>query len=147
MNFNVKHLVRTVALPLVGVISLAASTGLIHAQTEPYPIRAGGGNGGRGGVARISTDRGAYFVGDRLQFCWDVPNAGRVTIYDITPDRRTRVVESFWDDGYGGCENADVTPPTGRECLAISFDDGRYAIRTNGNGGGYDDEACFSVRY
>ncbi|MFN8557787.1 MAG: hypothetical protein U0531_10710 [Dehalococcoidia bacterium] len=45
-------------------------------------------------------------------------------------------VWAWYDDGFGACRTATVTPPFGRECLVLRWSAGYQA---------FTDRACFSV--
>ena len=76
------------------------------------------------GNAAVTVTGGAgsvHTVGEWLQVCYSVPGPGPVTITDILPDGRTQVLLSGYDDGAGGCFWAQVTPPTGTECIRLDY--------------------------
>ena len=80
----------------------------------------------------IWTNSGAYAVGQPVQFCYTVPAPGFIAIDDMTPDGHTTRLLSGFDDGTGDCLWATATPPTGHECLRLTFQyfDGAIAATT-----------------
>jgi hypothetical protein len=85
----------------------------------------------------IEPNRSAFRVGERFRLCYTVPGPGEVVITDIRPDGTRVVVLAGLDDGRGDCLVAEVTPPTGRECIRIEFRNSR---------GSSADEVCFQVQ-
>ena len=86
----------------------------------------------------IWTNSGSYAVGQPVQFCYTVPAGGYFWIEDLTPDGHSTVLQSgFSYYGGGNCVWATATPPTGHECLRITFwyFDGALTARTT----------CFNV--
>src|SRR3954467_10154160 len=69
----------------------------------------------------IWTDSARYQAGQSIRYCYSVPGPGPVTIVDHTPEGGSNVLLSGEDDGTGGCIDAIVTPPFGRECLEATF--------------------------
>lgn len=69
----------------------------------------------------ITTDRGTYTVGDPIKVCYSVPSPGPITITDILADGTQQPFFSGYDDGTGGCIPGVITPPSGNECMRLTF--------------------------
>jgi hypothetical protein len=89
--------------------------GISRAQTID-PIRPGGRRS-----LWIRTDSRSYTVGDRIRVCFGLPGPGYMRITDRTPDGRRTVLWEWEDDGRGDCMLARITPPTGRECVSLTY--------------------------
>ena len=98
-----------------------------------------GGRVASAGGLGIWTNSSSYAVGQPVQWCYTVPAPGFVAIDDITPDGRTTRLLSGFDDGTGDCLWSTATPPTGHECLRITFEyfDGAITATTT----------CFDVSF
>src|SRR5947209_3767555 len=100
---------RLAAIPAIGLVALAALTGLTHAQPPPnrQPISpqlapGGPGAGGPAGAdtfagVQIWTERTNYNVGDSMEYGNAVPFPGYVSVYDRLPNGSERVLNAFWE--------------------------------------------------
>jgi hypothetical protein len=73
------------------------------------------------GTAAIWTDQHQYDIGDAVQICWRIPIAGQVTITDLPADGTSMVIFDQVMSTDHGCINGTITPPSGRECLQLSY--------------------------
>jgi hypothetical protein len=69
--------------------------------------------------ASITTDKGRYRVGERIQICYTVPGSGPIKVIDTLVDGRRQVLRQGTDDGTGDCFTGTVTPPAGVERLRL----------------------------
>ena len=72
----------------------------------------------------VTVDRGpnsVYTVGEAVQICYTLPGPGSFTLTDLLPDGTSHVLRSGSDDGTGDCFTAWVTPPTGTECIRLTY--------------------------
>jgi hypothetical protein len=88
----------------------------------------------------IWTNDNDYYVGQPVQFCYTVPGGGYFWIEDLLPNGTKTVLQSGYSFiGGGNCVWATATPPTGFECLRITFWYFDGAITAN--------QTCFTVFY
>jgi hypothetical protein len=73
------------------------------------------------GTAAIWTDKPQYAVGDPILVCYRVPIPGPITITDITADGTAHIFYSGPSSGTDGCIPGTVIPPTGTECMRLTF--------------------------
>jgi hypothetical protein len=111
---------------LLGAAMVVAIVALVGAQTASADS------------LKITTNKSTYTVGEQIKFCYTVPSAGHIRIIDETPDGQFKTILEGWDDGYGDCKWATITPPTGYECLRINF----YVYDMV-----YTQKACFTVKH
>jgi hypothetical protein len=81
--------------------------------------------------ASITTDKGRYRVGERIQICYTVPDAGSIRITRILDNGDRRVLLQGNDDGTGGCFQGTVTRPTGEKRLRIEVFSGNRAVASD----------------
>jgi hypothetical protein len=89
-----------------------------------------------GGLA-IYTNANSYLVGSSISVCYRVPAPGPIVITDTLANGQAHTFFSGYDDGTGGCIPGVITPPTGTECMSISF--------TYPNGVPIQNQTCFQV--
>jgi hypothetical protein len=98
-------------LALLGVIAFGGRAA--HAQTpSPQTITPG--------PAAIWTDKPQYAVGDTITYCYTIPYAGQITVTDIPSDGNGTVIYAG-PSGTQGCQTGVVIPPTGTECLRLTY--------------------------
>ena len=73
------------------------------------------------GTAAIWTDKPQYAVGDTILVCYRVPIPGPITITDITADGTAHVFYSGPSAGTDGCLPGTIIPPTGTECMRLTY--------------------------
>jgi hypothetical protein len=73
------------------------------------------------GQAAIWTNRGEYNIGDPIQYCYRIPIPGQVTITDLPADGTSNVIFSQRVLNTQDCLDGRVTPPSGCECLQLSY--------------------------
>jgi hypothetical protein len=73
------------------------------------------------GNAAIWTNSSQYNIGDPIQVCYRIPVAGYITITDVQPGQPTHVFYQGPSAGTTSCLPGTVTPPSGRECLILTF--------------------------
>jgi hypothetical protein len=73
------------------------------------------------GNAAIFTDKQTYNIGDAIQVCYRIPIAGYITITDLPSSQQTQVFYQGPSAGTGGCLPGTITPPSGNECLILTY--------------------------
>jgi hypothetical protein len=73
------------------------------------------------GSAAIWTDKRFYNIGDPIQYCFRIPIAGVVTITDFPADGTQRIIFNQSVNTTQFCQEGTVTPPSGHECLRLSY--------------------------
>jgi hypothetical protein len=73
------------------------------------------------GTAAIFTDRQQYNIGDPIQVCYRIPIAGYITILDLPSSQQTQVFYQGPSTGTSGCLPGTITPPSGNECLILTY--------------------------
>jgi hypothetical protein len=102
--------------PLAGLALLALAA--LTAMTRQTSAQVGTV---QPGTAAIWTDKSSYNIGDPIQYCFRIPIAGQVTITDLPSDGSSDVIYSAVVNTTHGCQSGTVTPPSGRECLQLSY--------------------------
>jgi hypothetical protein len=103
-------------LPLAGIallvfVAVSAATRQTSAQVGTV----------QPGTAAIWTDQSQYNIGDPIQYCFRIPIAGDVTITDLPADGSSDIIFSQTVTTTHGCQNGTITPPSGRECLRLTY--------------------------
>jgi len=73
------------------------------------------------GTAAIWTNQPQYSVGDPIVVCYRVPIPGPITITNIVADGTVSLFYSGPSNGTDGCITGTVVPPTGSECLRMTY--------------------------
>lgn len=104
-----------VAVAVLAVLALGALTAQLPRTSAQEVQTVQPGN------AAIFTDKQQYNIGDPIQICYRIPFPGFITILDLPSSQQTQVFFQGQSTGTNGCLPGTITPPSGNECLILTY--------------------------
>ena len=106
------------------------------------------------GQTRISTDKMAYVVGEKITISYTLPAKGYIRIRDFQGTEVSTLRAGFYNSSEGSIQGS-VSPPAGKECLTLEYsprplpvtppDHAAFTKTPSGQGPAYA-ETCFEVK-